>query len=166
MKLPPREIRNAFSQREAVHMPVSGNPSPTKQEFLKEVNINSIIAKMRKGISPPPWMTAATPRYGDFTNLPVSFQEAFAIMETGQAAFASLPLEMRRAADHDPRKMDQIPREMYKQFGLLKEDASAESPTGDPQATVPVEGKGEHLLPSKSLQGSKKAVQKPAQEAE
>jgi len=113
-------IRSAYSQREPVNNPVSGEPTRTKQEFIKEVNINEIVARMRKGISPPAWMTSATPRYGDFTNLPVSFQEAHAIMQQGQEAFMSLPLEFRRALDHNPMNLDKAPKELYEQFGLLK----------------------------------------------
>lgn len=114
------EIRSAFSAREPVSVSLSGLPSRTKQEFKTEVNINTIIARMRAGINPPQWMTAATPRYGDFTDLPVSFQEAHAIMEAGQAAFMGLPLEMRRYIDHDPAKIDQIPRSLYEKYKLLK----------------------------------------------
>lgn len=127
------EIRSAYSYREPVDMPVSGEPSRTKQEFKTEVNINTIISKMRNGISPPAWMTSATPRYGDFTNLPVSFQEAHAIMAQGEAAFASLPLDFRRALDHDPRNLDHAPRELYERFGLLKKpvDPTSAVPEGD-----------------------------------
>lgn len=130
------KIRSAYSKREPVNVPLSGEPSRTKQEFKKEVNINEIIARMRRGIQPPPWMTSATPRYGDFSNMPASFQEAFAIVEQGEAAFASLPLEFRRALDHDPRNLDSAPRELYEQFGLLKKPEKIEqpsSPKGDPQ---------------------------------
>lgn len=141
-------IRSAFTPREPVNNPVSGEPSRTKQEFKKEVNINEIIARMRRGISPPPWMTSATPRYGDFSNMPASFQEAYAIVERGEAAFASLPLEFRRALDHDPRNLQNAPRELYEQFGLLKEKipagASSESdktPGSKPQASLKKESK-------------------------
>lgn len=135
-------IRSAFSVREPVNNPVSGEPSPVKQEFKKEVNINEIVARMRRGIMPPPWMTSNTPRYGDFTNLPASFQEAYEIVERGESAFASLPLEFRRELDHDPRNLDRAPREMYERYGLLKEKISAgaspepdKAPGSKPQAS-------------------------------
>lgn len=120
-------IRSAYSHREPVNNPVSGEPTRTKQEFLNEVNINEIISRMRKGISPPAWMTSATPRYGDFTNLPVSFQEAYAIMQKGEEAFMALPLEFRRALDHNPLNLDKAPKELYEQFGLLKKPVAATS---------------------------------------
>lgn len=162
------EIRSAYSPREPVNNPVSGEPSRTKQEFKKDVDINEIVSRMRKGIQPPPWMTSNTPRYGDFTNLPASFQEAYAIVEAGEAAFASLPLEFRRAIDHDPRNLDHAPRELYEQFGLLKPKNSGEpggsnEPSGDPDTQ---RVKGDRDLPSKSPTGAKKPAQKPADNAD
>ena len=141
------KIRSAYSEREPVNNPVSGQPSRTKQEFVNEVNINEIVSRMKRGISPPPWMTAATPRYGDFSNIPSSFQEAYAIVESAEAAFKSLPLEFRRAIDHDPRNIPNAPRELYEQFGLLQgknpAGASPESdktPGGTPQASPAPQG--------------------------
>lgn len=163
MKKSTRTIRSAYSDREPVNMPVSGEPSRTKQEFKNEVNINSIIQKMRNGISPPAWMTSATPRYGDFTNLPVSFQEAYAIMEAGEAAFASLPLDFRRALDHDPRNLDQAPRELFERFGLLKKPEAVEQPSAASKDTGNPEGQGDRDLPVKAPSGAKNKGQKPVQ---
>jgi len=149
------EIRSAYSPRDPVNCPVSGLPSRTKQEFKDEVNINSVIDRMKRGISPPAWMTSATPRYGDFSDLPVSFMEAHAIMEAGQAAFQGLPLEIRRQIDHDPRKIDQIPKELFAKYGLLK--------PVDPTSPAPKAPGSPSVDPSsKEPSGSKKPVQKPA----
>lgn len=156
-------IRAAYTPREPVNNPVSGEPTRTKQEFLKEVNINEIIARMRKGINPPQWMTSATPRYGDFTNLPVSFQEAHAIMAAGQEAFAALPLDFRRALDHDPRNLDKAPRELYEQFGLIKKPASAEQPSAASKASGSSEGQGDQDLPGKAPLGAKNKGKKPVE---
>lgn len=161
-----RVIRSAFCAREPVNNPVSGEPSRTKQEFKKECDINEIVARMKRGIVPPPWMTSATPRYGDFTNLPASFQEAYSIMETAEAAFKSLPLEFRRALDHDPRNLDKAPRELFEQFGLLKKPESAEAASAAPKASGLPEGQGDSDLPVKAPPGAKKAGQKPAQNAD
>lgn len=156
-------IRSAFTPRDPVNNPVSGEPSRTKQEFKNEVNINTIIQKMRNGISPPAWMTSATPRYGDFTNLPVSFQEAHAIMAAGQEAFAALPLDFRRALDHDPRNLDKAPRELYERFGLLKKPAASEQASPASNDSGNPEGQGDRNLPGKAPQGAKNKGQKPAQ---
>lgn len=132
------KIRSAYQQRERVNNPLSGEPSAVKQEFKKEVNINEIISRMRRGINPPQWMTAATPRYGDFTNMPTSFSEAYALIETAEAAFQSLPLEFRRALDHNPANLEKAPKELYAKFGLLK---ATEAPTSvEPEAHTSLSG--------------------------
>jgi len=100
---------------------------------------------MRKGISPPSWMTAATPRFGDFTDMPTSFQEAYALIETAEAAFKSLPLEFRRALDHDPANLQHAPKELYAQCGLLKkpEGAADASPKGNGSSPADLASKGD-----------------------
>jgi len=172
MKLPPNSkkvIRSAYSPRDSVNVPLSGEPSPVKQEFKKEVNINTIVDRMKKGIQPPPWMTSNTPRYGDFTNMPSSFTEAHNIIEEGKKAFYSLPLEFRRALDHDPRNLDHAPRELYEQFGLLKDKKSAGA------SPDPTEGHGSPPLADdhpkgdispKGPAGPKNAAKKAAQNAD
>lgn len=159
-------IRSAYSERKPVHNPVSGDPTPTKQEFKKEVNINTIISRMKKGIMPPSWMTNATPRYGDFTNMPTSFQDAYALIERAEEAFMSLPLEFRRALDHNPANLDKAPKELYEQFGLLKKPASGEQPSAASKGTGKPEGQGDSDLPKKSLPGSNKGVKNTPSETE
>ena len=124
-------------KRKRVCNPVSGKPSRTKGEFRDEVDINSIIRRMRSGISPPAWMTSKTPRYGDFSSMPTNFQDAFAIVERAHEAFESLPLEFRKAIDHDPRNLDTAPKELWERFGLLNKP---EGPTGSPEPKEPKVG--------------------------
>jgi len=155
-------IRSAYSQREPVNNPVSGLPTRTKQEFIKEVDINQIVAKMRQGIQPAPWMTSATPHYGDFDNMPASFMEAYAIVEEGEAAFKSLPLEFRRALDHDPRNLDKAPRELYEKFGLLKSKAS-EASSNESSLSLEDAPQGHPTGGPKGSQEPKKAAKKAAE---
>lgn len=160
-------IRSAYSPREPVNNPVSGEPTRTKQEFKTEVNINEIVARMRRGINPPAWMTANTPRYGDFSDMPTNFQDAYAIVERGEAAFKSLPLEMRRALDHNPANLQHASRELFEQFGLIKKPAGAESPTGDVDPVGTQRVQGDRDLPVKAPPGAKnKAVKADPNEAE
>lgn len=161
-----RKIRAAYTPRETVYNPVSGKPSRTKQEFKKEVDINEIVSRMKRGIHPPAWMTSATPRYGDFSDLPASFMEAHAIVETAHAAFMALPLEFRRALDHDPRNLDKAPRELYEQFGLLKKPAASEQPSAASSPVGNPEGQGDGDLPAKAPPGANKGSKKPAQNAD
>lgn len=159
-------IRSAYTERKPVNNPLSGEPSRTKQEFKKEVDINEIVAKMRRGIQPPPWMTSNTPHYGDFSEMPASFMEAYAIVEEGEAAFKSLPLEFRRALDHDPRNLDSAPRELYEQFGLLKKPEVAEQPTAASEASGTQRVEGDRDLPLKAPSGANKGAKKPAPNAD
>jgi len=115
---------SAYNRPKRVFNPQTDEPTRTKQAFKKECDINEIVARMRKGIVPPAWMTQNTPRYGDFSNLPATFMEAHAIVETAAEAFKSLPLEFRRALDHDPRNLDKAPLKLYEQFGLVKKKTS------------------------------------------
>lgn len=110
-------------EKPVVHVPDPTEPTRVKQEFKDEVNINSIISRMKKGI--PPRFSDATPFYGDFTNLPASFTDAFNIVARAQEAFDSLPLGFRRELDHDPRNLEGAPRELFEKYGLLKADSKA-----------------------------------------
>lgn len=160
------DIRSAYSHRDPVNNPLSGEPSRTKQEFKTEVNINEIISRMRRGINPPQWMTSNTPHYGDFSDMPTSFQEAYAIVESGEAAFRSLPLDFRRALDHNPANLADAPRELYERFGLVKKPVQTESPNGDTDWPGNQRVKGDRGLPAKAPPGAKNAVQKPADNAD
>lgn len=161
------KFKSAYSRGVRVYHPLSGEPTRVKQEFKKDVDINEIVARMKRGISPPPWLTSNTPRYGDFVDLPASFQEAHEILRRGEAAFKSLPLEFRRELDHDPRNLDKAPRELFERFGLLKKSGSPESPYGDEEVTDVQWVQGDRDLPVKRRLGANKgAVKAQAEQAE
>ena len=166
-------FRTAYSGHVSVKHPEPTEPSRVKQEFKKEVNINTIVERMRRGIQPPPWMTSATPRYGDFSNMPTNFMDAFAMVERAEEAFMSLPLEFRRELDHDPRNLDKAPRELYERYGLLKaKDADPAGPEGlaSRSGVRSAEGgkgsSGDRNHPSKSHSGSNKGVKNTPAETE
>lgn len=154
------EIRSAYSPRQPVSNPAPdpSEPSRVKSEFKNEVNINTIVRKMRNGQNPPSWMTSATPRYGDFTSGPQSLMEAFDIVQRAEIAFSSLPLEFRRAIDHDPARITSAPRELWEQFGLLKKAPASDAPEGSKKAEAPAGGQ-RVPKPSKAPQGAKQESQ-------
>lgn len=125
-----KRVREASDPTIVVH-----NPPPTeemaefavKQEFKKDCDINELFARFNKGIHPPAWMSNKTPIYGDFTDLPVSFQEAFAMVEEAQEAFMTLPLEMRKELDHDPRNLDFADRKLFEKYGLTLSSVKGQS---------------------------------------
>lgn len=135
-------------------------PILVKQEFRDESNINNIFAKIKHTGQPPAWVNEKTPHYGDFSNLPTSLTQAYEIVSQAEAAFNSLPVEFRRAIDHDPANLDKAPRELYEQFGLLKAPLNERSGTPDASATAQPRGvRGDRDLPAKEPQGSKKGRQ-------
>lgn len=150
-----RIIRNAWLRERSVHPVIAEPAHVTQQEFVKEVNINTIIGKMKKGISVPSWLTNRTPRYEDMTGLPASFQEAFEITQRAKDAFDSLPLEFRREIDHDPRNLDKAPKELWAKFGLLK----------SPQAESRSEADGPAVPPASSAPQGKPGAKKGASSA-
>lgn len=154
------KIRNSLTGRQRVTMPViTENPHPAQQEFKKDLDINQIMRRLKNGQNPPSWMTSATPRYGDFANMPASFMEAFDIVERAEAAFASLPLEFRRDLDHDPRNLQYASKELYAKHKLLKPEG-ADSAAPEAPASPPAD------LSPKGSTGSKKGVQKPQASSE
>jgi len=157
-----KKFRSAYSGNQRVYNPQSGEPTRTKQEFRDEVDINEIVARMRRGISPPAWMTANTPRYGDFTNVPTSFSEAYAVIERAEEAFLSLPLEFRRELDHNPANLDKAPRELFERFGLLKKSPGAEAAIAATDSGDDQRVQGEQVLPVKRPAGANKAAPKDA----
>lgn len=145
----------------SVHLDEKGDRmTRTKQEFLQEVNINELWARAKRGISPPSWMTNKTPMYGDFSELPVSFDQAFAQVEAANAAFQSLPIEFRRALDHDPRNLDKAPRSLYEEFGLLKPTPSKApgGATGLPVEAPAAQPSADPKNPPNKPTGSKKGT--------
>lgn len=161
------KVRNAYSTRERSYVPATDHPSTqVKQEFKKEVNINSIVAKMKKGQMPPEWMTSNTPRYGDFSNMPTSFMEAYDIVSRAEEAFASLPLGFRRELDHDPRNLEGAPFELFERFGLAKEKPEAGKAQGGAfSGSGTPEGQGDRDLPVKAPPGAKKGTSKQSEGA-
>lgn len=140
----------------------SEKPHSVKQEFVKEVNINTIMAKARNGIDPPRWMTSKTPMYGDFSNTPSNFQDAFAQVERATEAFYALPVDFRRELGHDPRNLPKAPRELFERYGLVKS-----SPQGKGQAAGAPKGEGDPLSGATSpntgdSRPSKKVSEKPS----
>jgi len=161
-----KKIRSAYSPHVHSYNPVSGEPTRTKQEFIKDVNINTIIRRLQNGQHPPAWMTQNTPHYGDFADMPASFMEAHQIMEAGNKAFLALPLEMRRELDHDPRNLDKAPRELFERFNLLKQPASPSPAPKEPGSQDGRTSEGGKNSQPRASQGSKKGSKDPESDSD
>lgn len=92
-------------------------PTLTKQEFKDESDINKIVERAKRGIEPR--LNPVQAQYGDVSNLP-SFEEAFDIVQAAHETFMSLPARLRKLIDNDPRRMDELTLEDYRQHGLTK----------------------------------------------
>lgn len=156
-----KKIRSAYSGSIDVSVPVvNKGHTRVKQEFAREVNINSIIAKMKRGVAPSSFATG-TPIYGDFTQGPQNFMDAFDVVQRAERAFASLPLGFRRALDHDPKNLPFATRELYEEFGMLKEAPASGSAATTGASTR--EGQGDRNLPATGRPGPDKraSIKKP-----
>ncbi|QCQ84567.1 internal scaffolding protein [Blackfly microvirus SF02] len=85
----------------AVHPPVEGGVSMTRQEFAAESDINNIMAQYDGQWPPPP--NGYVPQYLDFSNVP-DLMTAHAISTAAAAAFMTLPARVRAEFENDPMK--------------------------------------------------------------
>lgn len=91
----------------------------TQQQFKDECDINVIVKHAMRGV-PPRFMARGTPQYGDFSELPESLDQAYALIDRAQEAFMALPAELRRELDNDPRGLERITLEQAQKYGLTK----------------------------------------------
>lgn len=91
----------------------------TRQEFAKECDINLIVRAAQRGVSPA-FVNRATPRYGDFSDVP-SLAEAFELVANAEEAFMTLPALARLELDNDFTRLQDAPYEFFERHGLLKE---------------------------------------------
>lgn len=77
--------------------------SLTRQEFLKDADINNIMAKYASGVVPLS-SGARTPFFGDFSNVP-DYQTSLQVVIDAQERFAQLPSQLRNRFENDPAKL-------------------------------------------------------------
>lgn len=102
--------------------------SRTQQHFLKETNINSIMAKFKKSglLTNPLTQSTIMPQFGDFTNIS-DYQTLQNKLASINSYFENLPAETRREFDNDPQKLMQFVsnpenKEKAIKLGLLSRD--------------------------------------------
>ena len=134
----------AASDASAIHFDADKEPSMTKQAFVDECDINTILRGFEKSGAITHY-TDRTPRYGDFSN-PVDYQTAMNLVIEAHDAFASLPARVREKFHNDPQEYlefcsDEKNRDEMIALGIIDppsppEDtggASGPSGGGDPQ---------------------------------
>jgi len=80
----------------------SAAPSMTEQKHRKACNINTIMAKARRGQAVP--IAQGEPRYGDFSNVGDFHSARNAVIEA-QDMFMELPAAVRRRFENDPAEL-------------------------------------------------------------
>lgn len=114
---------------------VDTSPSLTRQEFAADADINEIMRRYQKtGVLP---VNGRDPVYVDWTAVPSNLQDAMSAMYEAEAAFMTLPAEVRREFDNDPIAFVAFAsnRENLVQmqdWGLAPKPASAPSAPGAP----------------------------------
>jgi phage internal scaffolding protein len=91
----------------------------TKNSFVNECDINSIMAKYEKTGILPTMNMRGTPMYGDFTNLP-SYQEACNIVLKAQEQFDSLPMDIRERFNNEPDKFMEFVNDSKNEEEMIK----------------------------------------------
>lgn len=121
-------------------LPYDGQPTRTKQEYLKEADINTILARYeRQGIAPP--AGDREPIYNDFTDPALSnYQEAMnQVIGVGEL-MERLPAKVRARFGNDPVNLirfvqDKNNAEEAYRLGLLRADYK--SPSAPPTPPSP-----------------------------
>lgn len=114
-----------FGQELRIRVPTkSGGRSKTQQAEKVNCDINRIVKHYTKYGVVPEGVTVKAARYADVSQVP-TFQEAQNMIRHAEEIFLSVPLEIRRACDHNPAKVmdfinDPANADVLKKFGMLK----------------------------------------------
>lgn len=118
--------------------------SMTEQSHREAVNINTIVARARRGILPV--STGVQPNYGDFSS-GLDFQRMMEKVNDAKNDMAALPAAIRKRFKNDPRELidfmaDEANREEAIELGLIAkpEEEVPKVPGADVKpAAAPVE---------------------------
>lgn len=125
-------------------------PSLTKQSFLKDSDINNVMAKYQ-ATGQLPELIKENPKFGDFSEM-LEYQESMNLVALANEQFAALPAKVRKRFGNDPAEFlafaedPKNGREMVS-LGLATErpqepkeapkNDPKPSPKGDPQGQPP-----------------------------
>ena len=108
-------------------------PSRTKQEFMRECDINNIVKNPQCVL---PELIKANPQYGDFSDLP-TYQDSLNVIATANDQFHLLSSRVRERFANDPAKFlefcnDPKNAEEMRSLGLAKPNPAPPEPKGEP----------------------------------
>lgn len=113
-------------------------PSLTQQHFKEECDINEILRRSQVSGQLP--VRSTPPMYGDFTAVPKSLEESFAMIKQANDLFMALPWEARERFGNNPEKMIaflQDPRNREEAIRLGLVNKPAEKPAGEVEEEPP-----------------------------
>lgn len=121
-------------------------PTRTRGSETASTDLKTIVRRYQQvGALPPSHL-----QFGDATELPASRLEAMEIIAQARAAFESLPLKVRQAIDHDPRRLEDWMNsnpDLAREYGLFTEASPQPSPPPSPPHPGSDEGKKERKAP-------------------
>jgi len=130
------------------------SPKAVVQQHLKnEADINTIVARARKGIVPVNMRNPGV--FADVSNMPQDLTEAFSRVESAYDLFEQLPAKARDELRNDPRNLMRADMDFMIRHGLAK--PRPQSP-GDSPGSPGGPGEGSPAKPSKK---ASKAPQAP-----
>lgn len=117
-------------------MSVNTQPTKTEQSHRKAVNINTIVAKARRGV--PPRINARQGLYGDFSS-GMDYKTMLDKMHDAMGDFMCLPAKTRELFHNDPGELldfiaDPKNEKQARELGLLPEEFGTEGTFGYEEA--------------------------------
>ncbi|QCQ84809.1 internal scaffolding protein [Blackfly microvirus SF02] len=102
-ELYPVAVHDFWKPRESDPGMTDWGPSLTRQEFLDECDINTIMAHYEaNGVISH--VNRAAPQYIDLTTMPPDYQTALGLLAEAETAFMTLPATVRREFNNDPQE--------------------------------------------------------------
>jgi len=95
------KAHSPYDRPERKSLDFKDDPGLTKQSFVEDCNINTIIAKAIRGKMPE--LVTKNPLYGDFSAVP-DYMESLNIVNKAHAQFNNLPANVRNRFANDPAR--------------------------------------------------------------
>ncbi|AXH76052.1 MAG: internal scaffolding protein [Microviridae sp.] len=140
---------NAAGDEDALHCK---DPSLTKQSFVEESDINTIVKRF--GLTGELPKNVRQPEYGDFSQV-VDFHTAMTAIRHSQEAFYSMPANVRARFHNDPGEfvdfcLDDNNRQEAEKLGLVQKPATPDPQKTDPNGSVSTVTSSEKTVPPRS----------------
>lgn len=108
------------------------NPKAVAQQHLAgEADINQIVARARRGISPTNVRSGGV--FADVSSMPSDLTDAFDRVEHAMDLFSRLPAKAREELGNDPRRLVHANLDFFKRHGLAAPEAQPESSQAAPK---------------------------------